>query len=185
MNTELTLSIVVASATTIYTIITILQLIESRKVRFQKLSPNVLPYLKLSENFSRINLYIENFGEGIARNVKVNFINDFERFGHKDFSLSTLGISRNGMNYFTPNYKLKYSLGFMEEIYTNFPNEILILEISYTDWRNKKYKTTYSLPFNELSGQTKATPPDDYLGQIPHYLNELNKKFDKLIKEHS
>ena len=77
MNTELILSIVVASATTIYTIITIFQLKESRKVRLQKETPNIIPYLKSSENHVVMELYIENFGEGVAKDVKEDFVKDF------------------------------------------------------------------------------------------------------------
>ena len=77
MSTEIILSIVVAIATSIYTIVTIFQLIESRKVRFQKDAPNIVAFLKSAEDHVVMELYIENFGEGVAKDVKIEILKDF------------------------------------------------------------------------------------------------------------
>lgn len=183
MNTELILSIVVASATTIYTIITIFQLIESRKVRFQKESPNIVPYLKSTEDHTTMQLYIENFGEGVAKDVKVEFIKDFNRFNKEGFSLSEVGISKNGMNYFPPKYKLKYGLGIMVELNKENHNEKIVLEISYKGLNNYKFKNVFELPINQIFGQSYSTPPETYMGQIPYYLKEINNQLKAFNKQ--
>lgn len=182
MNTELILSIVVASATTIYTIITIFQLIESRKVRFQKETPTIVPYFKMAETSLKIKLCIENFGEGVAKDVKVEFIKDFPRFKRADFLLSKIGISENGMNYFPPKYKLSYSIGSMADIYKEFADETIILKITYKSLNNSKFSNVFKLPFYQISGQGQSIPPDTYLGQIPFYLNEINKQLKTFNK---
>lgn len=69
MNTQLILSIVVALATIAYTYITYRQLKESERVRFQKEAPNTVPYLKSTEDYTTMQLFIENFGEGVAKDV--------------------------------------------------------------------------------------------------------------------
>ena len=112
---ELLLSIVVASATLIYTVVTIFQLVESRKNRFLKESPNIVPFLKTTEEHSVLQLIIKNFGEGIAKNVKISFSKDFNRFG-KEKKLSDIGIAKYGMNYFPPQYELKFDIHWMNDI---------------------------------------------------------------------
>lgn len=182
MNTELILSIVVASATTIYTVITIFQLRESRKVRFQKEAPNIVPYLKSTEDHTTIQLYIENFGEGVAKDVQVEFIKDFNRFNKEDLPLSQVGISKNGLNYFPPKYLLKYGLGIMVELNKENHDEKIILEISYKSLNNHKFKNVFELPINQIFGQSYSTPPETYMGQIPYYLKEINNQLKNFNK---
>ena len=182
MNTELILSIVVASATTIYTVITIFQLIESRKVRFQKESPNIVPYLKSAENHINMELHIENFGEGVARDVKVEFIKDFKRFNSDELYLSKVGIAENGMNYFPPKYKLKFSMGSMIDLYEESSNEKIIVKVCYKSLNNRKFKNVFELPFNQIFGQNYSNPPETYMGQIPYYLKEISKQLKAFNK---
>lgn len=97
MTTEIVLSTVITCATALYTIITISQLRESRKFRLQKETPNIIPYLKSGENHNSMYLIIKNVGEGIAKDVKINFTKDFRRYQKEDFLLSMIGIAENGM----------------------------------------------------------------------------------------
>src|SRR5690554_4666509 len=167
MNTELILSIVVASATTVYTVITIFQLRESRKVRFQKEAPNIVPYLKSTEDHTTMQLFIENFGEGVAKDVQVKFIKDFNRFNKEDLPLSQVGISKNGLNYFPPKYLLKYGLGIMVEL----------------NKENHDEKIVFELTINQIFGQSYSTPPETYMGQIPYYLKEINNQLKSLTNK--
>lgn len=182
MKTELILSIVVASATTIYTIVTIFQLIESRKVRFQKETPNIVPYLKMAETNLKINLFIENFGEGVAKFVKVEFIKDFPRFKRSDLLLSKVGIAENGLNYFPPKYKLKYGIGLTSDIYKEFADEKIVIKITYKSLNNRMFSNVFELPFYQISGQNQSNPPETHLGQIPYYLKEIGKQLKGLTK---
>ena len=182
MNTELILSIVVASATTIYTIITIFQLNESRKVRLQKETPNIIPYLKSSENHVVMELYIENFGEGVAKDVKVDFVKDFNRFYQGNHALSNVGIAKNGMNYFPPRYKLKFYIGSMTKLYENSIEEKIVIKVSYKSLTGKSFSNIFDLPFNQIFGQNYSNPPETYIGQIPYYLKEINKNLKVLTE---
>ena len=182
MSTEIILSIVVASATSIYTIITIFQLLESRKVRLQKDAPNIVPYLRSAENHISMELYLENFGEGVAKDVKVEVIKDFKRFNQEDQYLSTIGIVENGMNVFTPKYKLKFYMGSMIDLYENFQNESIILKISYKSLNNHGFSQVFELPFNQIFGQNFSDPPETYMGQIPYYLKEISKDLKSFNK---
>lgn len=182
MNTQLILSIVVALATIAYTYITYRQLKESERVRFQKETPNIVPYLKSTEDHTTMQLFIENFGEGVAKDVQVKFIKDFNRFNKEDLPLSQVGISKNGLNYFPPKYLLKYGLGIMVELNKENHDEKIVLEISYKSLNNHKFKKVFELPINQIFGQSYSTPPETYMGQIPYYLKEINNQLKNFNK---
>ena len=174
MSPELLLSVVVTSATSIYTIITVFQLIESRKVRLQKETPNIIAYLKSSENHEAMYLIVKNFGEGVAKNVKLEFIKDFKRFEREDFLLSQIGIAKNGLNFFPPQHFLQFGIGTMTNLYENNKNDVIELFISYDSLDNRGFKTKFGLPLNQIFGQSYSKPPETFMGQIPYYLKEIN-----------
>lgn len=180
MNTELLLAVVVASATSIYTLVTIFQLIESRKVRLQKETPNIVAYLKSSENHETLYLIIKNFGEGVAKNVNVKFIKDFKRFARQDFLLSHIGISENGLNLFPPNHFFQYGIGIMTTLYEENKEDSIELLISYESFDNRRFKTKFNLPLNQIFGQSYSKPPETYIGQIPYFLKEISDQLKKM-----
>ncbi len=177
---ELLLSIVVASATLIYTVVTIFQLAESRKNRLLKEAPSIIPFLKSSEDHKTMELIIKNFGEGVAKNVRVEFTKDVKRFD-KDFGFSEIGISKHGLNIFPPQYQLKYFVGFFTKIYETNNKDFVEIGITYENLNNRKFKTHFKLPFNQIFGQNYSTPPETYMGQIPYYLKEINSTLKKNI----
>ena len=175
---ELLLSTVVASATLIYTVVTIFQLVESRKNRLLKETPIIIPFLKSSEDHETMEFLIKNFGEGVAKNVKVEFVKDSKRF-NKDFGFREIGIAKYGMNIFPPQYQLKYFVGFMTEIYKTNDHDFVEIEISYENLNNRKFNSHFKLPFNQIFGQNYSKPPETYMGQIPYYLKEINLTLKK------
>lgn len=181
MSSEFLLSLVVGSSTVIYTVITAFQLIESRKVRLQKETPNIIAYLKSSENHEGMYLIIKNFGEGVAKNVKIKFIKDFKRFGREDFLLSQIGIAQNGLNFFPPQHFLQFGIGVMTILYENSKNETIELLLSYESLDGRNFENKFSLPLNQIFGQSYSKPPETYMGQIPYYLKEINSQLEKMI----
>lgn len=179
LNLENSISLSLLIVTAIYVIITYLQLRESRKVRLQKETPNIVPYLKSSEDHTALILYVKNFGEGVAKNVKVRFLQDYNRFGKSDYTLSKTGIAENGMSYFVPDYSLTFHIGYLENIYNENIDEKIKVEIYYESLDNRKFKKLFELPFNQMSGQTYFSPPETYIGQIAYYLKEINSVLKK------
>lgn len=108
MKVEIILSSVLAICTAIYTIINLFLLIESRATRKQKSTPLLIAFLKSTENHLMLELHIKNIGEGVAKNVKINVLKDFNRMGKDNLTLSEIGIVKNGFNVFPPQYELKY-----------------------------------------------------------------------------
>lgn len=182
MAIEITLSTVIAASTVIYTVISIMLWIESRETRKQKLTPIMLAYLKTSEDHIVLELRIKNIGEGVAKNLTINALQDYERLGKSHLLLSEVGVIKNGFNSFPPQYELKYYIGRLTEIFDKDQNGSIKLEFNYQSTDNRKFCETFELPFNQIYGQNYSNPPENYIGQIPYYLKEINKtlkKFDE------
>ncbi|GIM61365.1 hypothetical protein CAPN008_14150 [Capnocytophaga canis] len=180
LDIEKSISLSLLIVTAIYVVITYFQLRESKKIRLQKETPNIVPYLKSSEDHTTLILCVKNFGEGVAKNVKVRFLEDYNRFGKSDYTLSKTGIAENGMSYFVPNYSLAFHIGRLKTIYDESINEKIKLEISYESLDNRKFKKLFELPFNQIFGQIYSSPPETYIGQIAHYLKEINSILKKM-----
>lgn len=183
METELILSIVIAVATVTYTITTILQVRESRKTRLLKTTPNIIPYLSRSEHKMSIKLYIKNFGEGVAKDVKVKIIKDLDIFNKGYGYLSTVGIAENGLNYFPPNYKMEFFLGYKDKIYEFHKDDRIEMELTYKSLSNVEIKQKFELPLNQILGETRSKPPDTYIGRVAYFLDEIRKELKKTNKE--
>jgi hypothetical protein len=174
MNVEVILSVVIASSTVIYTIITLMTWYESKATRRQKVTPMLIAYLKTTENHMNLALHIKNIGEGYAKDVVVKIIKDYNQFDKANLPLSDIGIAKKGLNIFPPQYELRYYVHSMTKLNVDEKKEILELEITYKDQKGKNYKNSYSLPFNQMFGQNYSSPPDTYIGQVSHYLKEIN-----------
>ena len=85
MEVELILSTVLAFATVCYTIINLMMWLESRATRKQKVTPQVIVYLKTTEDHLTLCVHIKNIGEGCARNVQVRVLKDYNQFGKEQY----------------------------------------------------------------------------------------------------
>ena len=177
------LAFVMALCTFAYTIINWKLLIESRKTRKQKITPQIIAFLKSSESHSVLALHIKNIGEGLAQNVKIKTIKDHKIMQKENYLISNAGIFKNGFNVFPPDYELKFHLDWWLEIDTEQEDSHIEIEISYEDIENQKYNYNFKLAFNQLTGQHYTTPPESFMGQIPYYLSEIDKKLKVLSIE--
>lgn len=182
MSVEIILSIVIAISTVIYTGINLLMLFESRAVRLQKITPHVVMYLKSTEDSKVLSLHIKNIGEGVAYNVRIKTISNYNQFGKQDFPISSLGILKYGYSAMPPNYELKYYIGTITEIYEKDLNGEVSFEVEYERKDRMRIWEDFNLPFIQAIGQNYSTPPESYLGQIPHYLKELNSTLKEIKK---
>lgn len=181
MTAENILSTVVSCSTIVYTVITLFQLRESKKVRLQKETPLIIPYLQSSENHLVMSLCIKNFGEGVAKDVKVK-IKDHDFFGLNEKKLSTVGIVENGMNYFVPNFEFTFHLDTIVALKDKRENEVIEMNVSYTSLDNRSFNQTFTLAFNQMFGQFYSNPPETYMGQIPYHLKEITKQLKDVVE---
>ena|GEM_PF-365197 len=177
------LAFVAALCTLAYTVINWKLLIESRKTRKQKITPQIIAFLKSSESHSVLALHIKNIGEGLAKNVKINTIKDHNIMQKDDYLISNAGIFKNGFNIFPPQYELRFHLDWWSKIKSGQEDGYVEVEILYEDIEGKKYTRSFELPFNQLTGQHYTNPPETYMGQIPYYLSEIDKKLKILSIE--
>jgi hypothetical protein len=166
--------IVIALATITYTWINYKLLKESQETRKQKITPLLVAFLKSTEDHSVLELHIKNIGEGLAKNVKIKTIKDYNLFGTQNQLLSEIGIFKNGMTVFPPQYEIQYQINSITRIFEQNRDEYIDIEVSYNSINGSSHKERYTLPFNQMYGRIYSNPPETFIGQIPHYLKEIN-----------
>lgn len=181
MKAEIVLSTVVASATVIYVVVTIFQLIESRKTRLQKEAPVIIPFLKSSEDHTVLKFMIKNFGEGVAKDVNVSFLEEFNLY-NKDILLSNIGISKYGMNIFPPEFEMSYYVGWWEDVYKKHKEDQFKIRVTYKSLDNRQFTSVFELPIKQMTDQNYSTPPETHIGKISYYLEKISKEIEKQNK---
>ena len=180
MKAEIILSTIVAISTAIYTAVSLMLWWESRETRRQKLAPHIIAFLKSTEDSSTLKLHIKNIGEGVARNVRINVLKDYNIFNQSENLLSNIGIMKNGFNLFPPQYELGIYIDDMDDSYKRDKAGSIKLEIEYKNSYNKKCVQIFDLEFNQIYGQGLSNPPESFIGRIPHYLKEINLNIAKI-----
>lgn len=180
MKVELILSAVLVACTIVYTWINWKVWKENKKTREQKITPHIIAYLKSTESHIALVLHIKNIGEGIAKNVKIDLLKDYNQFFREDLPLSQSGIFKNNLNIFPPQYEMKYYLAAMTKIDFDNEDSCVKLKISYERSDGKAIEDIYDLPFNQITGQNYSNPPETFMGRIPYYLKEINDTLKKI-----
>lgn len=183
MKVELILSIVLATCTVLYTAINLFILLESKATRQQKITPLIVPFLNMAENHIMLELHIKNIGQGIAKNVKIKVLKDYERMGRQDLLLSEIAIFKNTIHNFPPGHELKYYIHSMSEIFDKDKTESIELEFTYESSDKRKFKEIFELPFNQVLDQNYSDPPETYIGQIPYFLKKINSTIERIEKQ--
>ena len=173
---EVILSSVIAICTLAYTIINYRLLKENKRTREQKITPHIIAMLRTTEDHQTLALFIKNIGEGVAQNVRAKILKDYNQYGKERYPLSKSFLFKNGAQFFPSQYEAKYYLNAMTDIEDiDDENNSVRIEINYERIDGKKYSHIYNLPFNQLINQNHHSPPDTYIGKIPHYLKEIHK----------
>lgn len=163
-------------ATCLYTFVTILMWMESRKTRLQKVTPEIIAYLKTSEDHDVVMLVIENIGEGCGYDLKVDLDEEYHTFAKEDKRLSQMPIFNDGVSIYPPKYRLQYYLGESKQM--KDLQETIGLRLSYCD-QNKKHYSKHSLLRIKQIACFYSNPPETYMGKIAYYLKEIDKKLGK------
>lgn len=177
MKPEIILSSVVALSTVLYTIINLLMWVESRATRRQKLLPYIIAYVKFTEDHNALCLYIENVGEGAARDVRLTAITDYYRYGKAGHPLSECNQFQNGINILPSKEKVNLILNWASS--SDLNKQSIEIKVEYRDINSKNLESkSYNLLFNQI-GNHYLTPPETYIGQIAHYLKEISSTIKK------
>lgn len=176
---EVILSIVLGLCTLAYTIINYLMLRESEKQRKLKSSPNIVAYLKSTEDYNSLRLYIKNVGEGVALNVKANVLKDYNRFGKATCKLSETGLFKYGLNILPPGEHFSYYLDAWSNIKeSDIENMYIDIEISCKGFSDEKFTNSFKLDFAQVCSQGYTNPPETHVGKIAHYLEKISTSFN-------
>ncbi|MBI0398020.1 hypothetical protein [Cyclobacterium marinum] len=181
MDVEIVLSIVIAVCTFIYTGISLLLWVESKASRLQKLTPHVILYLKGTEDHKTLVLHVKNIGEGVAYNVQIKTLENFNQFGLENAPISQLGILKEGFSAMPPGYELKFYIGDLIELYEKSRDRKIKFEVMCKRKDKKNISEVFTLPLIQAMGQNYSTPPETYLGQIPYYLKEINSSLKTIF----
>lgn len=176
------IAIIVAICTALYTTINYRMLKESEQSRKQKLDPNIIPYLTISETRSVLEFRLKNVGEGVGFDVMVTVLKDFGRLNDDSLTFSELGAIKNGVSVFPPQYEFKYYIGRLPQLSREHSEKLIGMTISCKSIDNRRLEKSYNLPFNQIFGQNYSSPPDSYIGQIPYFLDSIKSELKVLRK---
>ena len=150
---ELTLSLIVAITTVVYATLTWLLVRESKSQRIALNEPRIYVGLQPNEKYMNImELYVENFGNGVAYNIRFDFVRDFIFKNQKGKKLSEIAFFKKGLNTLSPKSKIKtYVTSLLEDSKEKFDNPIEI-NVTYDTMEKKDLKLNFILDFSEYEG---------------------------------
>ncbi len=167
---ELFFSGALVLATIKYTKATKLMYKENRETRLQKTTPCIVPYLKSSADHQSVFLYIQNVGEGTAKNVKVTINKGYEK-PFKSLNLDGYKLLKDGVAIFPPQYELHFFINLWEHIEKS---DYMELSIEYESLDNRKYNLNHIRLTIWDSYHSWSGVPEETLDQIPYYLKAIN-----------
>lgn len=167
---ELIFSGVLALVTILYTVATILMYKESKKTRLQKTTPCIIPFLKSSADHQSVFLYVQNVGEGTAKNVKVTINKGYEK-SIKSLNLEGYKLFREGVAIYPPQYELHFLIDTWDNIEKT---DYIELSIDYEGLNNRKFNQDHIRLTIWDSCHSWSGVPEETLDQIPYYLKTIN-----------
>lgn len=176
---ELLFSAALVFATIKYTNATKLMYKESKETRLQKTTPYIVPYLKSSADHQSVFLYIQNVGEGTAKNVKVTLNKGYEG-PVKSLNIDGYKLFKEGVAMYPPQYELHFFIDTWEHIEKS---DYIELSIDYEGLDNRKFnqdhvRLTIWDSYHSWSGVLEET-----LDQIPYYLRKIDNTLGKYIQK--
>lgn len=150
---------VIAVFTIILALATILLGIETLRMRKNQEKPFVTAYTKPHTNPKLILLVIENFGNGIAKNVKLTTTSDFPTI--EDIPLNSLKIFNMIIDSIGPHQQMSFALRYLPIKYEELRSQgklKFIIKAEYLDISNKEYSKDISIDLEIYHGLRFPTP---------------------------
>lgn len=172
---ELLFSGALVFATIKYTNATKMMYKESRETRLQKTTPCIIPYFKSSADHQSVFLYIQNVGEGTAKNVKVTIDKGYEK-SIKSLNLDGYKLFREGVAIYPPQYELHFLINTWDKIEKT---DYIELSIDYEGLDNRKFNQDHIRLTIWDSYHSWSGVPEETLDQIPYYLEKINETIQR------
>ena len=187
-NGDLLLSGVVAISTVVYAFLTWQLVSETRTMRKVQTEPSLHMFIEPRDEHAEItDMFIQNIGMGVARNIKFNVLSDFmyyrDRSLKKDYWLKDIHFLKNGLETLAPNQKIRvFSTSFRDVSELN-SKTYFEMAIEYTNFKGDKYDSVYPLDFLTLPpiGMGKHDHMLDSVRGIEENMKKVSSKIGKFV----
>lgn len=154
-NLQILLATIVAIATVVYAILTIILVKETIKLRQVQTEPEIVVYLQISEALPNIfDIVVRNIGGGTAYNLQWEFNRDAILAKERGSRLNEQNFFTKGCDYFAPGQVYYSAFGRGPELLKKpFPPPLL-LQVSYKNRRRIKYHREYNLDPMQFYGRS-------------------------------
>ena len=177
---QLIFSGVVSLSTVIYAILTWKLVLETKKTRIFQITPDIYVYFEKAEaNPKSVYLVIENMGNGVGKDVKIEVIKNFRKYEYEFQSIEQKGLYANGIKNFYPKQRYRSYFTTITSTNKDFINDSLELKLNYSDILGQKFEKILILTICELVGQVYQGEPDNYIGIICNELKEIKEVLQK------
>ncbi len=176
-NGDLLFSGIVAISTIVYAILTWQLVSETRIMRKVQTEPSLHMFIQPRDEHNEItDMFIQNTGMGVARNIKFEVLSDFLYYRNsssKDYWLKDIHLLKNGLEALAPNQIIRvFSTSYMNVDKLNSKTYFEIA-VEYKNYKDDEKYSKYLLDF--------VTLPEN--GMSKHdYLIDSVKNIDENIK---
>ena len=166
---------VVAVSTGIYAVLTWRLVSETRAMRKAQTEPRVSVHVDLNEHdgHGRMDLVIQNNGQGGAEDIRIGFEGDPTYFDDER-PIDQLPAIKNGLRYLGPNGSFRILLGWLlGEAFTRAIQEPWTFHLSYKNAIGDTISETFLVDFSQFDGLMLTA--GNSLGKIEKHLDSLQK----------
>ena len=166
---------VVAASTVIYAVLTWRLVSETRTMRKAQTEPRVSVHVDLNEHdgHGRMDLVIQNNGQGGAEDIRIEFEGDPTYFDDER-PIDQLSAIKNGLRYLGPHGSFRIQLGWLfGEAFTRAIQEPWTFHLSYKNAIGDTIPETFLVDFSQFDGLTLTA--GNPLRKIEKHLDSLRK----------
>ncbi|MCC4771282.1 hypothetical protein FXV91_14255 [Methanosarcina sp. DH2] len=183
---------IVAISTVVYAVLTWKLVSETSKMREVQTEPNVYAFIEPRDEHNEItDMFIQNIGLGLARDIKFAVLSDFiyyksERLS-KIYQLSEIYLIKTGIEYIAPNQKMRIFSTSLNDVRELNSKNYLKMKIEYTNSVGKEYDSVYLIDFSSLPANGMSTGgayKRDVLNSIKKIqgdMHEISSNIEELI----
>jgi len=153
---------VVTLSTVVYAVLTVVLVVETRKMRQAQTEPRVEVTIKPRDEWiSLLHVHVRNIGLGPAYDI--SFIIEAETGGDgaktliEDFTRTQ--FFKTGLRYLGPGQEVVSDYSPMVERFEEKLESVLTFEVRYRTATGKRYENRYRLDFSEFKGRTQLGKP--------------------------
>lgn len=175
---------VVAISTVVYAILTWQLVSETRIMRKVQTEPSLHVFIQSRDEHNEItDMFIQNTGMGVARNIKFKVLSDFMYYRSdvlsKDYWLKDIHLLKNGLEALAPNQKIRVFSTSYKDVRELNSKTYFELGVEYANYKGDKTYFKYLLDFFTLPANGMSR--HDYLKDSVKVIEDNIKKMSSNI----